>query len=113
MPSTAAITIYAFGFTSFIFGTLSLLYPQNALETLNLPSAAQPAANGNALAALAMGLYYTLAAYQENRTFFVMTVPMRLLTATVFNAQGGPWRMPAAWECCGALSTAAMLLWGG
>ena len=31
-----------------------------------------------------MALYYSLAAYQENRTFFIATVPMRLLTAIVF-----------------------------
>ena len=27
-----------------------------------------------------MGIYYALAAYQENRAFFYLTVPMRLLT---------------------------------
>lgn len=56
-----------------------------------------------------MGLYYTLAAYQNNTTFFKLTVPMRLLTTIVFWTQGGPWRMPAAWEGLGAISTGLAL----
>ncbi len=47
--------------------------------------------------------------YQDNQLFFAMTVPMRLLTATVFWSSGGPWRLPALWEGLGAVSTALAL----
>lgn len=56
-----------------------------------------------------MGLYYTLAAYQENTAFFCLTVPMRLLTTLVFWSQG--WTMPALWEGGGAILTGAALAW--
>ncbi|OCK77740.1 hypothetical protein K432DRAFT_384426 [Lepidopterella palustris CBS 459.81] len=112
MPSPAALTVYAFGATSFLFGIINLLSPSTTLSTLNLPAAALPAANGNALAAIAMGIYYTLAAWQENRAFFTLTVPMRLLTTAVFWWQGGAWRVPAVWEGIGAVSTGCALVWG-
>jgi hypothetical protein len=67
---------------------------------------------GNSLAAIAMGIYYTLAAYQENRTFFYLTVPMRLLTSLVFWRQGGEWKIAGAWEGGGALITAGALMVG-
>ena len=54
-----------------------------------------------------MGIYYTIPAYQENRTFFMATVPMRSLTSVVFWQYG---RMVVAiWEGLGALITAAAL----
>jgi hypothetical protein len=57
-----------------------------------------------------MGIYYTLAAYEENTTFFILTVPMRLLTTAVFWNQG--WRVPSVWEGSGALLTLAALALG-
>jgi len=54
-----------------------------------------------------MGIYYTLAAYQENQTFFIATVPMRSLTALVFWRQA--WIAPAVWEGGGAVLTAVAL----
>lgn len=107
--SPAALTIYAFGVTALTFGIISLLLPEHSLSTLGLQAACLPAANGNALAAIAMGIYYTLAAYQDNVAFFKLTVPMRLLTTFVFWRQGGSWRMPAIWEGLGALSTGLAL----
>lgn len=67
---------------------------------------------GNSLAAIAMGIYYTLAAYQENRAFFYLTVPMRVLTSTVFWTQGGQWKMAGLWEGGGAVLTAVALMVG-
>jgi hypothetical protein len=58
-----------------------------------------------------MGLYYLLAAYQGNRAFFIATIPMRLLTTTVFASLGGPWRLPAVWEGIGALITLTTVVW--
>ena len=113
MPSLPALSIYAFGLTSLLAGLHNLLSPASALVSLELPDSALPASNGLALAATAMGIYYVLGAYQENRPFFVMTVPMRLLTTTVFLRQGGaPWRVAALWEGTGAALTAAALGWG-
>jgi hypothetical protein len=65
---------------------------------------------GNALAAIAMGLYYSLAAYQENRAFFIATVPMRLLTAIVFGRHRGVWKTASFWEGFGAILTLGALI---
>ncbi|KAK4209796.1 hypothetical protein QBC37DRAFT_429775 [Rhypophila decipiens] len=111
MPSAAAMTISLFGASSALIGTNNLLSPTSALASLDLPSTAIAASNGLSLAAIAMGIYYSLAAYQDNRPFFVLTVPMRLLTATVFWAQGDAWRLPAVWEGGGALFTLGALIW--
>lgn len=111
MPSLSAITIAAFGTTALIAGVTTLLDPSHSLVILNLPDSARPAVLGNGLAAVGMGIYYILGAFQENKTFFAMTVPMRGLTALVFWAQGGPWRMPAVWEGGAAVVTGLALVW--
>lgn len=113
MASLSAITIYVFGLSSFLIGTMNLLSPPSALAIFDLPIQALPATNGNALAAIAMGIYYILAAYQENKTFFIITVPMRLLTTAVFWSHEGAWKMAAAWEGGGSLLTFLALLWEG
>jgi hypothetical protein len=59
-----------------------------------------------------MGIYYTLAAYQENRPFFYLTVPMRLLTSAVFWGLGGGWKIASFWEGGGAVLTAFALVFG-
>ncbi|KAI1185551.1 hypothetical protein F5B17DRAFT_28678 [Nemania serpens] len=110
MPSPAAVTIYAFGVTAFLAGVASLVDPSSTASQLNFPLVCTPAARGNALAAIAMGLYYTIAAYQENTTFFVSAVPMRLLSTVVFFRQG--WSVPAVWEGIGAVITGIALLIG-
>ena len=112
-PSITSLTIYAFGLSAFAVGVHNLLFPQYALASLNLPADAITAMKGNSLAAIAMGIYYTLAAYQRNRAFFLLTIPMRLLTATVFWRAGGPWKYASSWEGGGALITAIAMLWDG
>ena len=109
MPPLSAISIYLFGLMAFIAGAHDLMFPSTSLSARGLSAEALPVHYGNALAAIAMGLYYTLAAYQRNRMFFILTVPMRLLTASVFGAQGGLWRGVAMWEAGGALITAFAL----
>lgn len=117
MPPLSALTIYAFGLSALLLGIHNLLSPASALSSLDLPATALPVMNGTSLAAIAMGIYYTLAAYQHNRAFFALTVPMRLLTATVFWAHGGgggggaAWRAASGWEAGGAVVTAAALVW--
>jgi hypothetical protein len=115
MPTATAVTIYLFGFTALAAGIFNLISPQHALANLALPNMkeVQPASDAMALAAIAMGIYYSLAAWQENRRFFMLTVPMRLLTATVFWRHGGPWKTPAIWEGAGALLTAAVMVLEG
>lgn len=104
-PSLAALTVYAFGATSFLAGIVQLINPPaRALESTRCWSAE----DGNALAAIAMGIYYTISAYQENRTFFLATIPMRSLTTFVFWRHG---RIDVAvWEGLGAFLTAASLM---
>lgn len=110
MPSPAAATIYAFGLTCLASGIYTLLDPTSAAAGLGFSLACIPVARGNSLAAIGMGIYYTLAAYQENRTFFILTVPMRLLTTAVFWNQG--WKLPSVWEGSGALLTLGALALG-
>jgi hypothetical protein len=89
---------------------LALLDPASAAAAQGFPSICIPVARGNSLAAIAIGIYYTLAGYQENTTFFLMTVPMRLLTTVVFWNQG--WKAPALWEGIGSLWTLGALALG-
>lgn len=113
MPEVAHLTIYAFGVSSFLIGAHNLLNPQTALAALDLPAAALPASQGNSLAALAMGMYYCLAARRRDRSFFALTVPMRLLTASVFWKYGANWTKAALWEGGGAILTALALILEG
>lgn len=111
MPSSPALTIAFFGATAFIIGIYTLLSPSAFLLRLQLPPDALPVLYGNGLAATAMGVYYTLAAYQENKLFFIATDPVRLLTTVVFWAQGAQWRATAVWEGTGAILTGTALVW--
>lgn len=110
MPSPSAYTIYAFGLSSFLFGAVTLLDPITGAERLELDTSAKPVVMASSLAAIAMGIYYTLAAYQENCAFFWLTVPMRSLTTTVFLRQGGGWTAPGIWEGLGATATLLALI---
>lgn len=110
MSSYASFTILAFGATSFFTGAYILLSPSLALSSLCLPPSSLPAIQGNGLAAVAMGIYYTLAAVQENRAFFAATVPMRLVTAMVFWVHEGRWKAVGAWEGIGAVLTGGAML---
>ncbi|USW49291.1 hypothetical protein Slin15195_G026100 [Septoria linicola] len=111
MPSPAAYTIYAFGIASFVAGLQTFLSPHSSLQSFELPIAALPALKGNGLAATAMGIYYTLAARQENKSFFLLTIPMRLVAAITFSQFDGTWKLAAFWEGGGALLTAVALGW--
>ena len=82
------------------------------MSSLNISPVCLTPMRGNALAAIAMGIYYSLAAWQENWTFFKLTVPMRCLTAFVFWDAGDQWKIAGIWEGLGAALTAAALLIG-
>jgi len=102
------LSILAFGISAFISGIFTLLSPEGFATQLHLPSSCWPSMNGNGVAAIAMGIYYTLAAFQNNRTFFKLTVPMRFLTTYIFVKQG--WIVPGVWEGGAAALTAVALL---
>lgn len=104
------ITILAFGITAFLSGVLTLLIPETATSQLQIPLDCVPPLRGNGLSAIAMGIYYTLAALQNNRAFFKLTIPMRLLTTFIFWRQG--WTLPSIWEGASAFLT-ALTLWCG
>ncbi|KAK3390675.1 hypothetical protein B0H63DRAFT_466272 [Podospora didyma] len=109
MFTLSGYTILIFGVSCFTAGVSTLWWPDPTLQVLDLEPSALPAVRGNALAAIAMGIYYTLAACQQNRTFFIATVPMRLFTTSIFWSQG--WAAPARWEGSAAIATALALLW--
>jgi hypothetical protein len=112
-PSPSSFTSYtvlAFGVTSFLAGAHTLIQPSFPISAFGLPSGSEGSVRGNGLAAIAMGIYYTLAYAQQNRKFFIATVPMRLLTSFVFAFQGSAWIAPSLWEGLGALMTGFALL---
>lgn len=113
MPKASTLSIYAFGGTALITGAANLIFRTHALSSLHLPNTpnVRPASDGLALAATAMGIYYIQAAIQENREFYVLTVPMTMLTAGVFLSYRGVWRIAALWEGLGALTTAVVFVW--
>lgn len=112
MPSLTAITIYIFGLSAFNHGVQNLLSQRKALASKQLPEAALPALNGFSVAIIGIGIYYCLAAYQENRAFFAMTLA-RFISATIFWYQGPAWRVIATWEGFSAALTGLALLWEG
>lgn len=113
MPSIAAATIFLFGITSLGAGLHGLWQTaqsaSSSSSSSSQPSLTTQAMTANYLAATAMGIYYPLAACQENRAFFLATVPMRLLTATVFWLQ--QWTAASVWEGTGAVLTGLAILW--
>lgn len=109
MPSISAITIFIFGLSAFNHGVTNLISPRKALATKQLPETALPALNGFSVAIIGIGIYYMLAAYQENRMFFVLTLA-RFISARIFWVQGPAWRVIATWEAGSAGLTAAALI---
>ncbi|KAF1977336.1 hypothetical protein BU23DRAFT_659576 [Bimuria novae-zelandiae CBS 107.79] len=109
MPSLPALTIYLFGLTALAAGIFTVFGPQ--------PASCAPEAQANGLAAIAVGSFYILAAAQENKSFFFLTLATRALTTVVFwrNAArfGGKWGVAAVWEGGGAVLTTGALWVGG
>jgi len=104
------LSILIFGISAFGSGVFTLVSPESMIDSLDLSITSIPSLNANGLAATAMGVYYTLAAYQNNIAFFKLSVPMRLLTTVVFLRQN--WVAPAVWEGGFAIFTALALLLG-
>lgn len=109
MPSLPALFTLLFGLTSLTLGTYTLLSPTQTLTHLSLPPSATPSVAASSLAAIAMGAFYLLAGYQENRAFFKLSLATRSLTAVVLWRFGAGWRGVAAWEGVGVLVTGLAL----
>ncbi|KAI6754576.1 hypothetical protein HG530_012328 [Fusarium avenaceum] len=108
MPSVTAITIFIFGLSAFNHGVSNLILPRKALAAKQLHESALPALNGFSVAIIGIGIYYMLAAYQENRAFFALTLA-RFISASIFWFQGPAWRVIATWEAMSAVMTAVAL----
>ncbi|MFY1689306.1 hypothetical protein [Plantactinospora sp. WMMB782] len=123
--SAAGWTVAVFGGLAALLGAVGLIRPEWLLGMLGfeVPDPAGRAAGdhtrtfvaASSMASLNMGVYYLLAAATQWRSFFVFTVPFRLLTFTVFTvlvstgAAPGRFFGVALWEGIGALATAAGL----
>ncbi|KAF2243373.1 hypothetical protein BU26DRAFT_509897 [Trematosphaeria pertusa] len=112
MPSPAAYTIYFFALPTFLLGLRGLWDPTSSLQTLNLPAAAAPSVQASSLGAIAISIFYCLAAYQENRAFFKWSLLTRSLTTAWALRMGGGWTALGVWEGVGALGTAVALAVG-
>ncbi|KAF5559408.1 hypothetical protein FPHYL_7096 [Fusarium phyllophilum] len=112
MPSITAVTIFIFGLSAFNHGVSNLISPRKALAAKQLQDSALPALNGFSVAIIGIGIYYMLAAYQENRGFFALTLA-RFISARIFWLQGPAWRVIATWEAFSAALTAVALAYEG
>ncbi|KAF4430457.1 hypothetical protein FACUT_8823 [Fusarium acutatum] len=112
MPSITAVTIFIFGLSAFNHGVSNLISPRKALAVKQLQDSALPALNGFSVAIIGIGIYYMLAAYQENRGFFTLTLA-RFISARIFWLQGPAWRVIATWEAFSAVLTAVALAYEG
>ncbi|KAF5700047.1 hypothetical protein FMUND_14490 [Fusarium mundagurra] len=112
MPSITAVTIFIFGLSAFNHGVSNLISPRKALAAKQLQDSALPALNGFSVAIIGIGIYYMLAAYQENRGFFALTLA-RFISARIFWLQGPAWRVIATWEAFSAVLTAIALAYEG
>jgi hypothetical protein len=110
MPSITGSTIHLFGAIALISGICGLLNPSYNLQQLNLPADAAPAIQASSLGAIAIGVFYILAAFQENRAFFKLTLLTRTLTAIWAMRVGGGWTVLGRLEGLGALVTACALV---
>ena len=111
MPDLSTISISLFGISALVAGLQTLLAPSTSQSAFELPPSALPAIKAMSLASIAMGIYYNLAAYQNNRAFYALSVPMRTLTAIIFWGQGGLWKTASVWEGGSAALTGLALLW--
>ncbi|MEW6403166.1 MAG: hypothetical protein AB1649_15325 [Chloroflexota bacterium] len=122
---TSGWTIFIFGLLALLLGLVGLIRPELLLSMLGFEvlSRAQRAAGdytivfmtASSMASFNMGIYYTLAAWNNLRKFYSWTVPFRLLTFAIFTtislAGIAPLRFIGVglWELTGALATGIAL----
>ncbi len=113
-------TMFIFGSMAFVFGIIGLIKPELVFTILGIDSIdrAQRAAGdftlpfvaASSMASFNMGVYYVLAALNDQKAFYSWTVPFRGVTFTVFTilvltglAPIG-WFGVALWELCGGIA---------
>ncbi|GAA0375350.1 hypothetical protein Acor_67250 [Acrocarpospora corrugata] len=124
MPrSSSGWTIAVFGVLAFILGLVGLFSPSTLLGMLGFEALEQRAPGdytlvymaASSMAAINMGVYYVFAAASEFRSFYLWTVPFRLVTFSVFTFLVVTEAAPAEfigvglWEGVGALITGVAL----
>lgn len=110
--SLPAQTVAGFGVMTILMGLTGLLSPQTLLDILGFDLAqTRTFVMASSQASIAVGSYYVLSAFQENRGFFAATCYIRLANTLVFSAMvitgAAPlgWLMVAAYEVLGAAVT--------
>lgn len=112
--SLPAKTVAGFGVMTILMGLTGLLSPQTLLDILGFPfdlAQTRTFMMASSQASIAVGSYYLLSAFQENRGFFAATCYIRLVNTLVFSAMvitgAAPlgWLMVAAYEVLGAAVT--------
>jgi len=114
-----------FGLMAGALGLIGLLRPEVTLSLLGFEvlERGQRAAGdytltfviASSMAAVNMGIYYVLAAWNNMQKFYLWTVPFRVLTFTVFTLAAVSGLAPinfilvGAWELVGALVTGTAL----
>jgi hypothetical protein len=112
MPSPTAFTVYAFGVVALFLGISGLHDPSSSLQHLDLPATAAPSVQASSLGAIAVGAFYILAASQENRAFFKLSLVTRTLTTIWALKMGNGWTALGVFEGLGAFGTACTMALG-
>lgn len=122
---TSGWTIFIFGLMALLFGLVGLIRPEALFNILGVDAIdrAQRAAGdltlpfvaASSMASFNMGVYYILAALNDQKAFYSWTVPFRGVTFSVFTilvliglAPIG-WIGVAIWELCGGIATGLAL----
>jgi hypothetical protein len=118
-------TMFVFGLMAVLFGIIGLVRPEMVFSILGLDNIerARRAAGDNTIAFIVaasmasfnMGAYYILAALNDQRAFYLWTVPFRAVTFSVFTGAAltgvAPigWIGLGVWELCGSIATGLAL----
>jgi hypothetical protein len=65
----------------------------------------------HSLTSLALGTFYSIAAYQRNIPIMAASLPGRFIAALIFYRNGGAWGKVAVWEAFMGVVTGASLVW--
>ncbi|KAE8167998.1 hypothetical protein BDV40DRAFT_252253 [Aspergillus tamarii] len=110
---------YLFGLQSLPLlasGLYTLLSPASAARSQHLPlkDVSTGTIQAMSLSSLTLGTFYAIAAYQNNISLMVATIPGRLLAAVVFYRTGeATWRRVAPFEAVMGVGTAlGLIFWG-
>jgi len=112
MPSPAAISLYAFGISTIVFNLPYMFFPNQCARDFLLPPTAAASLKISSLEAVGEAVFYCLAAYQENRAFFKLSVLIRALTASWRLSYGTSLFLMEIWNLVNTGWTAIALIIG-